>query len=78
MEAVRANLTSVAAIKEAIQTGDFSYAAQCLMELSDEAKRALWRAPSKGGIWTTAERKAMQADGEVGRAVSQIKRDEAA
>ena len=78
MEAVRANLPSVAAIKEAIQTGDFSYAAQCLMELSDEAKRALWHAPSKGGIWTTAERKAMQADGEVGRAVSQIKRDEAA
>ena len=78
MEAVRENLASIAAVKEAIHTGDFSYAAQCLMELSDEAKQALWRAPSKGGIWTTAERNAMQADGEVGRAVSQIKKDEAA
>ena len=78
MEAVRKNLASIAAVKEAIHTGDFLYAAQCLMELSDEAKQALWRAPSKGGIWTTAERNAMQADGEVGRAVSQIKKDEAA
>ena len=78
MEAVRENLASIAAVKEAIHTGDFSYAAQCLMELSDEAKQALWRAPSNGGIWTTAERNAMQADGEVGRAVSQIKKDEAA
>jgi|TARA_R100000951_G_scaffold114869_1_gene121134 hypothetical protein len=78
MEAVRENLASIAAVKEAIHTADFMYAAQCLMELSDEAKQSLWRAPSNGGIWTTAERKAMQADGDVGRAVSQIKKDEAA
>ena len=78
MEAVRENVSSISAVKEAIHTGDFNYAAQLLMELSDEAKQALWRAPSKGGVWTTAERAAMQADGEVGKAVSQIKREEAA
>ena len=78
MEAVRENVSSISAVKEAIHTGDFNYAAQLLMELSDEAKQALWRAPSKGGVWTTAERTAMQADGEVGKAVSQIKREEAA
>ncbi len=78
MEAVRDNLSSIAAVKESIHTGDFNYAAQCLMELSDEAKQALWRAPSKGGVWTTAERAAMQAGGEVGKAVSQIKREESA
>lgn len=78
MEAVRENVSSISAVKEAIHTGDFNYAAQLLMELSDEAKQALWRAPSKGGVWTTAERSAMQADGEVGKAVSQIKREEAA
>lgn len=76
MEAVRDNLSSIAVVKDSIHTGDFNYAAQCLMELSDEAKQALWRAPSKGGVWTTAERSAMQADGEVGKAVSQIKREE--
>jgi len=78
MEAVRENVSSISAVKEAIHTGDFNYAAQLLMELSDEAKQALWRAPSKGGVWTTAERSAMQADGDVGKAVSQIKREEAA
>jgi|SaaInlV_120m_DNA_3_1039746.scaffolds.fasta_scaffold04061_6 hypothetical protein len=78
MEAVRDNLPSIAVVKDSIATGDFNYAAQCLMELTDEAKQALWRAPSKGGVWTTAERSAMQADGEVGKAVSQIKREESA
>jgi len=78
MEAVRDNLPSIAAVKLAIGSADFSYAAQCLMELSDDAKQSLWRAPSKGGVWTTAERSAMQADGPVGQAVSAIKREEAA
>lgn len=47
---------SVVAIKDAIKSGDISGAAECWFELSDEEKKKLWVAPSKGGPFTTAER----------------------
>lgn len=61
-KAVRENLDSVNAIKEAIAEGDLSRAAENWFELDDDTKAALWRAPTKGGIFTTAERDTMKTD----------------
>lgn len=35
----------------------FSYALEAWRELGDDVMRTLWRAPSKGGVFTTRERK---------------------
>jgi len=54
--ALARNLDSVNAIKAAIAEGEIGYAYECWQEVTDEDKKALWRAPSKGGCFTTAER----------------------
>lgn len=48
---------SVRGIKAAIATGDDLYGAQLWQELTHEEQIALWVAPTKGGIFTTHERK---------------------
>ena len=53
---------SISAIKEAIATDDWDGLAEAWLELTNEEKKALWLAPSKGGIFTTAERKALKSD----------------
>ena len=58
---VRALLPSVNAIKEGIQINNLASAQEAWQELSEEEKRYLWRAPSKGGIFTTEERQIMQS-----------------
>jgi len=60
-KALRDNLESIVAIKSAIANGDLSSAAECWYELTDEEKQALWIAPTKGGIFTTEERKVMHS-----------------
>ena len=66
MEVVRANITSVALIKEIINTPDgdidWSYLAQIWAEFTEDEKRALWIAPSKGGVFTTEERAAFKTN----------------
>ena len=57
-------LTAVALIKEALAIGHKSTAAEAYAELSREEERALWVAPSRGGVWTTAERHLMKTDPE--------------
>jgi len=54
--ALARNLDSVTAIKAAIADGELGYAYESWQEISDEDKHALWRAPSRGGCFTTAER----------------------
>ena len=52
---------SVSRIKEGISAGreaqEYKLAAEAWFELTSEEKEALWRAPSKGGCFTTDERK---------------------
>ena len=50
------------AIKQAIEDNDLSYACQLYAELGHETQEALYKAPSKGGIFTTAERNYMRSD----------------
>ena len=53
-------MPSVKAIKDGLATGDLSTANEAWKELSDTEKQLLWKAPSKGGVFTTAERATMK------------------
>lgn len=53
-------MPSVQAIKNGIATGDFSTANEAWKELTNTEKELLWVAPSKGGLFTTAERATMK------------------
>ncbi len=50
----------IAAIKIGIHKGDYKTAADAWQSLSEEDKTALWKAPSKGGCFTTEERTIMK------------------
>ena len=52
---------SIVAIQEGIAENDFSKAAEAWFELSEEEKKSLWVAQTKGGPFTTAERTIMQS-----------------
>lgn len=62
-KAVRENMESIQAIKDGIATDDIGKAAEAWFELDDDTKRALWVAPSKGGIFSTEERTAIKDSG---------------
>lgn len=52
---------TIAAIKDGINTGNLHQANEAWRELTDDEKKLLWVAPSKGGCFTTEERKIMQS-----------------
>lgn len=54
------NADSIQCIKDGIAEGRLSTAAEAWFELDDETKGALWKAPSKGGVFTTKEREVMR------------------
>jgi len=58
---VDANLDSLNAIREGIASGDLSTAHEAWAELDEETKVGLWKAPSKGGWFTTDERTVMKS-----------------
>ena len=58
--AVRANWASVVYMKEALRLEDSLMFREAWEELDRETQVVLWVAPSKGGIWTTAERTQMR------------------
>lgn len=58
--AIRENLQSITYIKDSIASDDLPGAAEAWFELSEEVQRALWVAPTDGGVFTTAERKIMK------------------
>jgi hypothetical protein len=52
---------SILAIKTGIAEKDLSSASEAWFELHDEVKKSLWKAPKKGGCFTTAEREIMKS-----------------
>jgi hypothetical protein len=74
---VREHFESVYFIKQAIQNDDDLMAAECYLELDDETKHTLRRAPSKGGVFTTAEEKYLRGP-EISNAKKQILNEESA
>lgn len=52
---------SILAIKTGIKDGQLSVASEAWFELSDDVKAALWKAPTKGGCFTTGERTIMRS-----------------
>ncbi|MDG9785313.1 ERF family protein [Metapseudomonas otitidis] len=52
---------SIDAIKLGIMEGDLSKASEEWFSLDDDVKTALWKAPSKGGCFTTRERETMRS-----------------
>ncbi|BES72209.1 hypothetical protein RE428_32270 [Marinobacter nanhaiticus D15-8W] len=68
---VRDHFPTIAAIKSALADEDFSSAAEAMSEISKVEQERLWKAPSKGGIFTTEERKQMKSD-EFGAAMREF------
>ena len=51
----REHIGTSSAIKDALATDDLETAAEEWGQLDDEQKRLIWKAPSKGGMFTTKE-----------------------
>lgn len=61
-ETARNWLDSIVAIKTCIASGQLDQAAEAWNEIPEDDKRALWLAPSRGGMFTTQERAVMKSD----------------
>jgi len=61
-QVIRDNWGSVDFIKTSIASGDIDAAKEAYAELSQEEQTAIWVAPSKGGIFTTEERKTLKGE----------------
>ena len=59
--AIKTHQDSINYIKEGIVEGDLHKAVEAWDELDDQEKESLWVAPSKGGPFTTEERKVMKS-----------------
>ena len=53
--AVRQHIASISAIKNALADADLETAAEEWNAMSEDEQRSVWKAPSKGGIFTTQE-----------------------
>ena len=60
-KAVRELIHSVSVIKGGLESGDLSRASEAWFELTDDEKKSLWVAPTKGGMFTTKERDIMKS-----------------
>lgn len=74
MDVLRENLVSVYFIKEFLKHENWESAAESYCELSRDDLVTLWRAPSKGGVWTTEERKLLKSD-EMNAAIKLFKQE---
>ena len=61
-EVVRDEFPSIAAVKELLAQDSYSEAKEAWLELDEQVQRNLWRAPTKGGIFTTEERAKMKSN----------------
>lgn len=63
-EAIRKNAGAIVLIQDGIAAGpgsdEYSVAAEAWFEIPEDEQKAMWVAPSKGGPFTTAERKAIK------------------
>jgi hypothetical protein len=57
---LREEFFSVAAVKQGLLEKDYSSAKEAWAELEEQVQRELWKAPTKGGIFTTIERGLMK------------------
>ena len=55
-KAVFDNIHSLIAIRSHICDSNMSLAKECWLELGEDIQNMVWRAPTKGGYWTTSER----------------------
>jgi hypothetical protein len=62
MALVREWWPSIAAIKEAIATKEYSSGVEAVSEMPDEVRQGIWKAPTKGGIFTTDDRAVMKSN----------------
>ena len=77
INAARENIEEVYRIKECIANEDIEGAAGYYADMDSSIQLALWRATTKGGIWTIEERKLMAAHGEISRLIADMKKAEA-
>lgn len=77
IHAARENIEEVYRIKECIANDDLEGAADYYADMDRATQLALWRATTKGGIWTIDERKLMSADGDLAKIIARRKRKEA-
>jgi len=56
------HLDSLVCIRDSLKTEDYSTAKEAWNELDEDVKIQLWRAPSKGGWFTTREREMMKSN----------------
>jgi len=61
-EAVRDYIDHIVSIKQYLAAGDWSLAYEAFAELDPDIVKALWVAPTKGGIFTTGERQQMKSN----------------
>jgi hypothetical protein len=61
-EVVRDNMQVILCIKQAMAENDYEEVAMYLDGMQEDVRNALWVAPTKGGIFTTAERAAMKSN----------------
>jgi len=63
--AVRDHIESIVAIKAYLANDEYQNAYECIREIqqaNEDDWRALWRATSRGGVWTTKERQQLKSD----------------
>jgi hypothetical protein len=61
-QACAKNVCSIAEVKKKIAQESWESAAEAYHEMSSDDQECLWIAPSKGGVWTTHERKMIHSD----------------
>lgn len=61
-DTVDRHLDSLVCIRDALSASDYSTAKEAWAELSEEVKTIIWKAPSKGGWFTTKEREQMKSN----------------
>ena len=53
--------STIEAIKDSIESGEYTAGSEAWQELTEMEKFTLWKAPTKGGIFTTQEREIMKS-----------------
>ncbi len=62
MALVRENWDQIHEIKEKLANFEIEAAKGLLLEFPEPLRISLWKAPSRGGVWTTEERALLKGD----------------
>jgi len=74
MNAARENFDEVVGIKTAIANEEWETAADLWDDVNEDTRNDLWRATTKGGIWTIEERKHMDKEGVISKIIRDRKK----